>query len=77
MTPLYLQRIALRQFRSFATLDVEIPAMPGVLIVHGSNGLGKSSLFGLTTFETQQVSTSRGRIFAVGVTATQVQPAQQ
>ncbi|WP_339692412.1 AAA family ATPase [uncultured Parasphingorhabdus sp.] len=45
MTPLYLQRIALRQFRSFATLDVEIPAMPGVLIVHGSNGLGKSSLF--------------------------------
>jgi DNA repair exonuclease SbcCD ATPase subunit len=45
MTPLYLKHIALRQFRSFATLDVEIPAQPGVLIVHGSNGLGKSSLF--------------------------------
>lgn len=45
MTPLYLKHVALRQFRSFATLDVEIAAQPGVLIVHGSNGLGKSSLF--------------------------------
>jgi DNA repair exonuclease SbcCD ATPase subunit len=45
MTSLYLKRVALRQFRSFATLDVELPALPGVLIVHGSNGLGKSSLF--------------------------------
>jgi DNA repair exonuclease SbcCD ATPase subunit len=45
MTPLYLTRIALRQFRSFATLDVELAPRPGVLIVHGSNGLGKSSLF--------------------------------
>lgn len=45
MTPLYLKHVELRQFRSFATLDVELPAQPGVLIVHGSNGLGKSSLF--------------------------------
>ncbi|MCJ2130618.1 AAA family ATPase [Methylobacterium sp. E-045] len=45
MTPLYLKQVALRQFRSFATLDVELPPEPGVLIVHGSNGLGKSSLF--------------------------------
>lgn len=45
MTPLYLKHIALRQFRSFATLDVQLAAQPGVLIVHGSNGLGKSSLF--------------------------------
>jgi exonuclease SbcC len=45
MTPLYLTHIALRQFRSFATLDVELAPQPGVLIVHGSNGLGKSSLF--------------------------------
>jgi DNA repair protein SbcC/Rad50 len=45
MTPLYLKHVALRQFRSFATLDVELAAQPGVLIVHGSNGLGKSSLF--------------------------------
>ncbi|UGY17929.1 AAA family ATPase [Bradyrhizobium septentrionale] len=45
MTSLYLKRVSLRQFRSFAALDVELPAQPGVLIVHGSNGLGKSSLF--------------------------------
>lgn len=45
MTQLFLKHVALRQFRSFATLDVELPAEPGVLIVHGSNGLGKSSLF--------------------------------
>ena len=45
MTPLYLKHVALQQFRSFATLDLELPAEPGVLIVHGSNGLGKSSLF--------------------------------
>lgn len=45
MKPLYLKRVALRQFRSFAKLDVDLPAQPGVLIVHGSNGLGKSSLF--------------------------------
>jgi exonuclease SbcC len=45
MTPLYLKHIALRQFRSFARLEINLPAEPGVLIVHGSNGLGKSSLF--------------------------------
>jgi exonuclease SbcC len=45
MTNLYLKNISLRQFRSFSKLDVELPAQAGVLIVHGSNGLGKSSLF--------------------------------
>jgi exonuclease SbcC len=42
---LYLTNIRLTQFRSFAELDVDLPAEPSVLIVHGSNGLGKSSLF--------------------------------
>lgn len=42
---IYLTRIKLAQFRSFASLDVELPPEPGVLVVHGSNGLGKSSLF--------------------------------
>ena len=45
MKPLYLTRLRLEQFRSFGTLDVGLPDGPGVLIVHGSNGLGKSSLF--------------------------------
>lgn len=42
---IFLNRIRLRDFRSFAELEVELPAGPGVLIVHGTNGLGKSSLF--------------------------------
>lgn len=45
MKSLYLKRITLKEFRSFAHLDIELPGEPGVLIVHGSNGLGKSSLF--------------------------------
>lgn len=45
MKPLYLGRVLIQEFRSFAKLDVGMPAAPGVLIVHGSNGLGKSSLF--------------------------------
>ncbi|MBR9816575.1 MAG: hypothetical protein GYB52_08070 [Rhodospirillales bacterium] len=45
MTSLYLQNIRLQQFRSFSHLDIDLPPEPGVLIVHGSNGIGKSSLF--------------------------------
>lgn len=41
----FLTNIRLSQFRSFAELDIDLPAEPSVLIVHGSNGLGKSSLF--------------------------------
>ena len=42
---LYLSRIALAQFRNFEKLDIELAPQPGVFVVHGSNGLGKSSLF--------------------------------
>lgn len=45
MSRLYLTDLALTEFRSFAGLRVELPAEPGVMIVHGTNGLGKSSLF--------------------------------
>lgn len=45
MNQVYLTSIELEQFRSFAELKVDMAAEPGVLIVHGSNGLGKSSLF--------------------------------
>lgn len=41
----YLTGINLTQYRSFANLSVVLPDGPGVLIVHGSNGIGKSSLF--------------------------------
>lgn len=43
--PLYLTRLQARQFRSFRDLDIPLEAGAGVLIVQGSNGLGKSSLF--------------------------------
>ncbi|TAX29820.1 AAA family ATPase [Rhizobium leguminosarum] len=53
---LSFSRIRLSQFRSFATLDVSLAPEPGVLIVHGSNGLGKSSLFtGLEWALTDQI----------------------
>lgn len=42
---IYLTGVRLSQFRSFAALDIRLAPEPGVLIVHGSNGLGKSSLF--------------------------------
>ena len=45
MTRVYLTGIDLAEFRSFAALHIVLAAEPGVLIVHGSNGLGKSSLF--------------------------------
>ncbi len=45
MSQVYLTGIELVQFRSFANLKVKLAAQPSVLIVHGSNGLGKSSLF--------------------------------
>jgi exonuclease SbcC len=41
----FLAGIKLSQFRSFGELDIKLPTEPGVLIVYGSNGLGKSSLF--------------------------------
>jgi len=58
--PLFLTRIRLQQFRTFADLDVPLDAAPGVLIVQGSNGLGKSSLFhGLEWVLTDQIEEFR------------------
>jgi hypothetical protein len=42
---IYLKRVELQQFRSFEKLTLDLAPEPSVLIVHGSNGLGKSSLF--------------------------------
>lgn len=57
---IYLTELRLRQFRSFAELDVCLDPKPGVLIVHGSNGLGKSSLFqGIEWLLTDQIDQFR------------------
>lgn len=45
MSAVYLTRIRLEQYRSFKDLDIRLPDEPSVLVVHGSNGIGKSSLF--------------------------------
>ena len=45
MTRTYLARIELSEFRTFESLQIDLAPRPGILIVHGSNGLGKSSLF--------------------------------
>lgn len=44
MTHVYLTGIELSEFRTFQSLQIDLAPEPGVLIVHGSNGLGKSSL---------------------------------
>lgn len=55
MTDIYLSHIRIQNFRTFGSFDVEIPAAPGLVILTGTNGLGKSSFFdaiewGLTGF---------------------------
>ncbi|WP_447941393.1 AAA family ATPase [Brevundimonas mediterranea] len=45
MTDIYLSRIRLSDFRTFGDFDVQIPAGPGLTLLVGTNGLGKSSFF--------------------------------
>jgi DNA repair exonuclease SbcCD ATPase subunit len=45
MSDLFLSRIELQEFRGFGALDLQLGSEPGVMIIHGSNGLGKSSIF--------------------------------
>jgi DNA repair exonuclease SbcCD ATPase subunit len=45
MSSIYISQIQLKEFRNFGDLTIDLPAAPGVMIVHGTNGLGKSSLF--------------------------------
>lgn len=61
MSDVYLTRIRLEQYRSFRQLDISLPDGPGVLVVHGSNGIGKSSLFdGLEWALTDKIDHFRG-----------------
>lgn len=45
MTQIYLDSLNLTEFRNFANLSVKLSPKPSVMLVHGTNGLGKSSLF--------------------------------
>ncbi|MFS8036698.1 AAA family ATPase [Xanthobacter sp. AM11] len=45
MSDIFLSRIAIRDFRTFGDFAIDIPAAPGLLLLTGTNGLGKSSFF--------------------------------
>ncbi|WP_421931848.1 AAA family ATPase [Phenylobacterium sp.] len=45
MSHLYLQSVAIKDFRTFGEFSVDIPAGPGLTLLTGTNGLGKSSFF--------------------------------
>ena len=45
MTGIYLSRVTIQDFRTFGAFDITIPAVPGLTILTGTNGLGKSNFF--------------------------------
>lgn len=45
MSNIFLSNIAIRDFRTFGQFEIDIPAAPGLVLVTGTNGLGKSSFF--------------------------------
>jgi DNA repair exonuclease SbcCD ATPase subunit len=45
MSDIFLSRIAIYDFRTFGDFEIEVPAAPGLVLLTGTNGLGKSSFF--------------------------------
>ncbi|NGO54920.1 AAA family ATPase [Allomesorhizobium camelthorni] len=45
MSNIFLSRIAIHDFRTFGDFEIELPAAPGLVLLTGTNGLGKSSFF--------------------------------
>jgi hypothetical protein len=45
MSNTYLSRIHINDFRTFGRFEVDVPARPGLVLLTGTNGLGKSSFF--------------------------------
>ena len=45
MSEIFLSRIAIHDFRTFGDFAIDIPAAPGLVLLTGTNGLGKSSFF--------------------------------
>lgn len=45
MSEIFLSRIAINNFRTFGDFAIDIPAAPGLVLLTGTNGLGKSSFF--------------------------------
>ncbi|CAB3725576.1 Chromosome partition protein Smc [Paraburkholderia phenoliruptrix] len=45
MSSIYLSRIKVENFRTYGSFEIALPAGPGLTLISGTNGLGKSSLF--------------------------------
>jgi DNA repair exonuclease SbcCD ATPase subunit len=45
MSEIFLSRIAIHDFRTFGDFEIDVPAAPGLVLLTGTNGLGKSSFF--------------------------------
>ncbi|MER8669694.1 AAA family ATPase [Mesorhizobium sp. M1156] len=45
MSEIFLSRVAIHDFRTFGNFEIVIPAAPGLVLLTGTNGLGKSSFF--------------------------------
>lgn len=45
MSDIFLSRIAIHDFRTFGDFAIDLPAAPGLVLLTGTNGLGKSSFF--------------------------------
>jgi len=45
MSEIFLSRIMIQDFRTFGDFAIDIPAAPGLVLLTGTNGLGKSSFF--------------------------------
>ncbi|AYG64338.1 AAA family ATPase [Rhizobium jaguaris] len=45
MSEIFLSRIVIQDFRTFGDFAIDIPAAPGLVLLTGTNGLGKSSFF--------------------------------
>ncbi|WP_137153714.1 AAA family ATPase [Rhizobium sp. FKL33] len=45
MNDIFLSRISIQDFRTFGDFEIDIPPAPGLLLLTGTNGLGKSSFF--------------------------------
>jgi DNA repair exonuclease SbcCD ATPase subunit len=45
MSDIFLSRIAIHDFRTFGKFEIDIPPAPGLVLLTGTNGLGKSSFF--------------------------------
>ncbi|MBZ9859078.1 AAA family ATPase [Mesorhizobium sp. CA12] len=45
MSEIFLSHVGIHDFRTFGNFEIEVPTAPGLVLLTGTNGLGKSSFF--------------------------------